>query len=440
MLTKLAEAKAQVRTYLRAGEHGRALALCDALLAAAPGEDRVRLVIADLLRATGNPAAADRIDEALALHFVQAGHALPALVAALAGARASIDRIAETFGAGSEHLARFTARPAPPDPEAVVELPAIDESEPLGEVAARAERRALDLSAHPPYQPQVHPVAFFSELDPASLRAVLPEVTVHHLEDGALVVKQGDAGSSLYLVAGGELRVVAQAEDGATRELARLHEGSLFGEMALMTRQPRTASVVVVGEADVIEVPRTLLDRASAQMPALKEALDGFARERLIRNLLATSPLFTPFTKDQQAELLRRFDGSEVDPGTVVIQQGQEGQGLFVVLSGELEVSSATEPGAAATVLARLQTGDIFGEMSLISSQPTSATVRALVRCNLLFLGRVYVERLAGAIPEVHAYFAEVAAQRALDNRIRRSAAALPDVAIEVDASGFVLL
>ena len=110
--------------------------------------------------------------------------------------------------------------------------------------------------------------------------------------------------------------------------------------MALITAQPRAASVAAVGEATVLEVTREALDRVREQSPAVQQALDRFARERLIRNLLATSPLFTPFTKDQQAELLRRFEGVEVDPGAEIIRQGDQGQGLYVVLSGALQVSA----------------------------------------------------------------------------------------------------
>ena len=73
--------------------------------------------------------------------------------------------------------------------------------------------------------------------------------------------------------------------------------------------------------------------------------LDRFTRERLIKNLLQTSPLFTPFTKAQQSDLLRRFEGHEVEPGTEVIREGEPGQGLFVVLSGELEVVGTTPAG-----------------------------------------------------------------------------------------------
>ena len=51
--------------------------------------------------------------------------------------------------------------------------------------------------------------------------------------------------------------------------------------------------------------------------PQLDLVVDtAFPRERLLKNLLATSPLFRPFTRQQKMDLIRRFDGHEVAPGT----------------------------------------------------------------------------------------------------------------------------
>ena len=71
------------------------------------------------------------------------------------------------------------------------------------------------------------------------------------------MIRQGQLGTAFYFVATGEVRVVARATGPAkVVERGRLHEGTLFGEMALVTEQARTASVQVVGEADLLEIER----------------------------------------------------------------------------------------------------------------------------------------------------------------------------------------
>jgi CRP-like cAMP-binding protein len=444
MNVKLGEAKAEAHAFLRAGDYARALRAYDHLLEAMPLDYEVRFKIGDVLARTGLTDEAAEVYRTVAVHDIRSGHPLPAVVAChvLESMGRPADDIlallARTYSSGSPHLARFAVRPAPVDPETQLELQSSGDGEAFDKLADRARKRAVDLSAFVSYQQQYHPLPFLSELGADSLLAVLKTLNVRRLEDGTVIMRQGEPGTSLYLVAAGEVRVYTTGDSGE-RELARLYENTLFGEMALMTSQPRAASVATVAEVDVIEVSREALARVAMQIPSIQEALERFARERLIKNLLATSPLFTPFSKPQQAELLRRFEGVEVDPGTEVIREGAPGVGLYVVLSGELEVTAHSASGEQ-VLLAKLGTGDIFGEMSLLTNQPTSATVRARGRCNLLFLDRAYVERLAAAIPEVKAYFAAVAARRAQDNSLRLGAAALPDEPVEMDVSDGILL
>jgi CRP-like cAMP-binding protein len=441
----LGEAKQRVRVLLREGDYPAALALTDLLLAAFPLDDQLRFQVAEILARSGLDTEAAELFSVLARHWTQGGQPLRAIVAADALARTGRDsaeilaEVARTYAHGSPRLAPFAARAAPPDPNARVPDDLSAEPIPFDERALRAHRRALDLTAHGPYLLQLHPIPFLSELAEEPLRAVLASARVLALEPGEAVLRQGEPGNSIYLVASGELRVVVQPAGGPPRELARVHASTLVGEMALLTRQPRGATVEVVRRAEVIEITREALETVAGQLPALRVSLDRFARERLIKNLLSTSPLFTPFTKEQQVDLLRRFEGLEVEAGVDVIRQGDEGQGLFVVLTGELEVF-AREPAAESAVqLGRLSTGDIFGEMSLINQLPVSATVRSATRCTLLFLARVYVDRLRAAFPEVGTYFAQVAERRARDNGLKLGAA-LPEVPIELDTSDILLL
>jgi CRP-like cAMP-binding protein len=120
-----------------------------------------------------------------------------------------------------------------------------------------------------------------------------------------------------------------------------------------------------------------------------------------------------------------------------IITQGEPGQGLFLVLAGEVDVlKDATGPSPV--TLARLKTGDMFGEMSLVTDQPTSATVRAATPATVLFLAREYVERLAQAVPEIQTYFEELAMNRARDNTMRKERGAVPEEAIDVDLSDVI--
>jgi CRP-like cAMP-binding protein len=441
MSTTLRQARAEARRLRDRGDHALALAIYHHILEALPLDYEVRTLIADVLADLGAADAAAQVYRSVATHDVRAGHPLPALVAcqALRKLGQPIDEIEEllvkTYASGSQKLARFAIRPAPVDPNTKIDPPS-GTPKSLQHAAEQALRAALDLSAFVGYQEQYHPLPFLSELTPASFVAVARSLTILRLKDGEVVMRQGETGDSLFLVASGELRVFVATPDGP-KDVARLFENTLFGEMALITGQPRTASVAVVGEADVIQVSKAALSAVIAAIPAVREALDRFSRERLIKNLLQTSPLFVPFTKSQQGELLRRFEGHEIGPGVDIVREGERGQGLFLILSGEVDVL-ARSASASPVKLAHLGAGDMFGEMSLVTDQPTSAAVRATTATTVLFLAREYVERLGEAVPEIQAYFEQLALNRARDNTLRAERGVVPVEEFDVDLSDVI--
>jgi CRP-like cAMP-binding protein len=417
MAIKLRDLKTEARTLARAKQYAAALAAHDHMLAVNPLDNDSRRKIADLLLALGDQAAAAHVYRVVAMHDVRSGHLLPGIVGckvleALGGkADEIVSVMAATYSHEAPALAKFAARQAPVDLEAeIAPLPAAAGGDPAA-IARRAHDRACDLTAFVQYPEQFLPVPFFSELPREVFPTAIQALRLVRAADGDVVIRQGQLGTAFYFVATGEVRVIARAGHNKAVERGRLHEGSLFGEMALVTEQARTASVQVVGEADLLEVDRAAVGRLCAEVPILNERLDRFARERLLKNLLATSPLFKPFDHQQQMELLKRFEGHDLEPGTVIIREGDAGQGLFVVLLGEVEILNKDPAGREKTV-AKLAAGEVFGEMSLLGDRPTTATVRTVARTTIMFLGRDYFRRLVSALPPLRQYFEELSKTR----------------------------
>src|SRR5262249_8842810 len=145
-----------------------------------------------------------------------------------------------------------------------------------------------------------------STLSEAAFRRVLGTLVLRRMPGGAPVIREGEAGHSFYFVAGGQLRVFATDGLGRQTELAKLGEAAVFGDMRLLSAQRRTATVECTSEVDLFEVGRQSLSVIADELGAVAEALNGFTRERLLGNLMATSALFKPFNRMQQRDLLRR--------------------------------------------------------------------------------------------------------------------------------------
>ena len=95
----------------------------------------------------------------------------------------------------------------------------------------------------------------------------------------------------------------------------------------------------------------------------------------------------------------------------MIIREGDAGQGLFVIMFGEVEILHKDDAGREKTV-AKLGAGEVFGEMSLLGDRPTTATVRTLSRTTIMFLGREYFRRLVQALPPLRQYFEELSSKR----------------------------
>jgi len=248
-----------------------------------------------------------------------------------------------------------------------------------------------------------------------------------------VIIREGDPGSSFYVLARGTADVRAQ-RDGREVQLAQLAEGSIFGEMALLSAAPRTASVLAHDDCDLLEFDCAALGDATSTLRDLGRTLESFARERLIHNVFATSALFRPLDPKQRVDLMARFVSVEVGDGDTLIREGDPGQGVYVVLRGEVAVTRSD--GSDALELARLGPSEVFGEIALLTREPATATVRAVrAGTTLLFLSRDYFDRLLTAVPELRVYFERLSEDRLMDQRISRTAVDAYDLdVLDVDA------
>jgi CRP-like cAMP-binding protein len=421
-MVSLGDVKRSAATLFAQGQHLAALRLYDAIVAGAPLDYDARIRVADAALALNDPRAAN-VYRATAWYCLKAGHPLAALVCARVleayGADSSdiVASLVVTYGSESERLGKVATRIALPADTMPIEVPDVRLAAPPDAVTvaiARAEHCTDTLEGFPE---SLHPIPLLSAMSEAAFRRVLGTLVLRRLPVGAFVVREGEPGNSFFFVAGGQLRVFATDGLGRQTELAKLGENAVFGEMALLSAQPRTASVGCTTEVDLLEVGRQSLATLADELGPVAEALHGFTRERLLGNLMATSPLFKPFSRMQQRDLLRRFTSHDVAPGTVVINEDEDGRGLFVVLSGELDVSRRSTDGSTVP-LGGLKTGDVFGEMSILRNARTTATVIAQRPATVLFLAREYVSRMVAGVPEIKSYLEALAEDREIDNQL----------------------
>jgi len=224
---------------------------------------------------------------------------------------------------------------------------------------------------------------------------------------------------------------VTEGRAGESTSLARLASGAVFGEMALITDAPRVASATALRESDVLELRREDLELAAEDLDDITYAMAKFTRQRFLHNLLLTSPVFKPFDEDGKRDVLERFSSVGVPTDEVVIKEGTQGPGLYMILGGEVEVSKFE--GDTRVHLARLPEGSVFGEISLVQDTPTTATVQAVRGGEFLFLSREDFQDLVREKPEIVEALAELS-----DERLGEQRAAMQKIGM-ISADGTVI-
>ncbi|MCP9928358.1 mechanosensitive ion channel family protein [Cyanobium sp. CH-040] len=99
--------------------------------------------------------------------------------------------------------------------------------------------------------------------------------------------------------------------------------------------------------------------------------------------LLRHNPLFGALSEEELTSLAHQARCLRFSPGEAVVREGDPGQSLYQLVSGRVEVRKQQKGGEVLSV-AQLNPGDIFGEMSLLSGSPRSASVQAIDECVLL--------------------------------------------------------
>ena len=224
------------------------------------------------------------------------------------------------------------------------------------------------------------------------------------------------------MVCSGKMKVTKVA-DGEQLVMAYLAEGAFFGEMALLSGAKRAATVVAEEESELLEISAPVLNGLAKRYPHVGSSLRQFGRQRLLANVMATSELFRPFDKADRKRLVELFKVREVQPDEVVVAEGRPTDGLYLLMSGEVEVSLQGKP------LATLSDGEIFGEMSLLSQKPASATVSARRRSPVLRIPRERFQELVVTYPQVLVLLSEMADQRSRLDAQRRASTLAPDSA-----------
>jgi len=291
--------------------YARALELIQAQLERRPRDDRLRLQQADVLIAAGREKeAAGQLmalaDEQAADGFAAKAIAILKRIEKITPGRQDVeDRLAHLIQEKVRHAPGTRTAPASAapefgleefDPDAAPEvIPA--EPEPVLDAADLAPSPApvldaddlegLDyIAATEPEPPAPEErkafvsTPLFEGFAQDELVAVIHGLKLLSFAPGDIIVAEGGPGDSLFILASGSVKAFVRNPRGDYVKVNELGEGAFFGEIAVLTGRPRTATITAATACELLELDRKALDAITATHPRVREILKQFHEQR----------------------------------------------------------------------------------------------------------------------------------------------------------------
>lgn len=219
----------------------------------------------------------------------------------------------------------------------------------------------------------------------------------------------------MYFLAAGEVSLTIGG-----KPLDTLKAGEVFGEMAVISGQPRTAAARAKTDCAAYSIGVDELQAALAQAPEFALMLMSVMFDRLRflaarlamrRGARASGPGreaagYPPELVDRVEATLARSAVVRHLPGATLMREGQGGSCLYLVKEGVVAIS------IAGNVVERVQAGASFGEMAVVDQSPRTASATAETECVLLAIDRASLVEAVRRVPDFGLAMLRDAAER----------------------------
>lgn len=288
------------------------------------------------------------------------------------------------------------------------------------------------------------PTPLLGYLGPKEFARVAITAKVLRPPVGALVLKEGARGESLFAVGSGRLVVHTEpsAEVDALMDadpadlsprsgeehyvnrkrkgrvyLSALADGDFFGEFSFLTERPRSASVEAITPCRILELDHLVVDDILDADPDFTEPLLRFYKERVVELMMAKSPVFCLLRTEDRRSLLQESPLVDFQDEELVVREGEINDALYFIKNGEVEVFRNDASGDI--FINKLRQGQFFGEIAAVKQTPRTVSVRAMGDVALFRIPAAKLRALLDVEPRLRALFERTIEERTLETKAR---------------------
>ena len=171
-------------------------------------------------------------------------------------------------------------------PEAGLDDVASAPSDDSSAVAEFDDSFAVDSEEDKP-QAQSLSTPLFDGFSAEELLAVMRGLELVSFEAGDIIVAEGAAGDSMFILTSGKVKAYVMTPKGRSMKVQEFEEGDFFGEISVLTGKPRTATLTAAVDSDCLELNRKTLDEITKTHPGVREVLKKFQKQRALSTVQA---------------------------------------------------------------------------------------------------------------------------------------------------------
>uniref|UniRef100_A0A146L1V6 cGMP-dependent protein kinase n=2 Tax=Lygus hesperus TaxID=30085 RepID=A0A146L1V6_LYGHE len=202
-------------------------------------------------------------------------------------------------------------------------------------------------------------------LEPGQMREMVDCMYTRECVKGSFLIKEGEAGSHLYVSASGEFEVIKEGN-----VLGKMGAGKAFGELAILYNCTRTASIKVVENGEV-----WVLDRRMFQNIMMRS---GLQRMEDSISFLQSVPLLRNLNQNVLSKIADCMQLEFYTGGHYIVRQGATGDTFYIISQGDVKITQKVSISGDEEEVRTLGRGDYFGEQALLREEHRTANVIAL--------------------------------------------------------------
>ncbi|WP_126454047.1 cyclic nucleotide-binding domain-containing protein [Sulfuriflexus mobilis] len=213
---------------------------------------------------------------------------------------------------------------------------------------------------------------------------LLKRGTIRVVGAGEVLCRQYQRDRNVFMLINGVVEVTEEIHNKQV-SLGKLCSGEVFGEIAALFMMPRIATVTVIRDSVVLEIPGEVLEELIEQVPVLRDAVFERYHKRSIQTALKSVSIFNSLTDEAFDDMCKVASLVTAPKGECLIREGELGDALFIINYGVARVFTTDDD--TELNLALLRPGDYFGEWSLLTGAPRAASIAAVTQMELVRLG-----------------------------------------------------